>query len=327
MVTAAGANKADCKLSEGGIISGSVTDAANSPIENASITVYDQNQSYVFSSFTDTAGTYTIKHLPSGNYKVLFKGPNGTNLAYQWFANQASFNQANWVSVVAGSTTANINAQLVTGGTITGSTTTGTALADNRSQSMTGGIQAGSLSAGINSNVRVYDEFRKLVASGVASADGTFSVAGLPSGKYKIEFIRYNLGSVWYNGHRTFDSADWVSVNAGSTTSEVNGQLVPAAVISGKVTDTLGVAIPKVTVRVYDDTTLEPLNPFAVTDSFGLYTLNSISPGGSRIYYDSHGTGYLSGMVGREKINNRGDSHQSHLRTNVSEQRCRVGPQ
>jgi hypothetical protein len=293
VVTAAGANKADCKLSEGGIITGSVTDASNSPIQNASITVYDQNQSYVFSSFTDTAGTYAIKHLPSGNYKVLFKGPYGTPLAYQWYANQASFNLANWVSVAAGSTTANINAQLVTGGTITGSTTTGAPLADSRSQSVTGGIQAGSLTAGINSNVRVYDEFRKLVVSGVASADGIFSVAGLPAGKYKIEFVRYNLGSVWYNGHRTFDSADWILVNAGSTTSDVNGQLVPAAIISGKVTDTLGVAIPKVTVRVYDDATLEQLNPSAVTDSFGAYTLNSISPGGTRLYYDSHGTGYF----------------------------------
>ncbi len=134
------------------------------------------------------------------------------------------------------------------------------------------------------------------VASLPSGADGTFSVAGLATGKYKVEFTRSNLGlgSTWFNGHRTFDSADWIMVNAGSTTPDVNGQLVPAAVISGKVTDTLGTAIPKVTVRVYDNVTLEPLNPTAMTDSFGDYTLGSPSPGGSRLYFDSFGTGYFS---------------------------------
>lgn len=290
VVAAEGANNADCQLSEGGIITGSVTDAANSPIKNASIVVYDQNQSEVTFNYTDATGVYTIRRLPAGNYKVLFKGPYNTNYSPQWYNNQASFNQANWVPVVVGNTASNINAQLLIGGTISGSTSTGPALADSSSQSVTGGILAGSPTSGVT--VNVYDEFQKKVSSGVSGLDGTFSVVGLPSGKYKVEFTRFNLGSTWFISHRTFDSADWISVNAGSITSEVIGQLVPAATISGKVTDTLGAGIPKVTVRVYDDTTLEQLNPFAVTDSFGVYTLNSISPGGGRIYYDSHGTGY-----------------------------------
>jgi hypothetical protein len=197
--------------------------------------------------------------------------------------------------VVVGSTTPNINAQLLIGGTINGSTSTVTALADGKSQPVAGGTQAGSLAAAVSATVNVYDEARKLVASlPSSSGDGTFSVAGLATGKYKVEFTRDNLGSTWFNGHRTFDSADWISVTAGSTTPNVNGQLVPAAVISGKVTDTLGAAIPKVTVRVYDNPTLEPLNPTAMTDSFGEYTLSSLSPGGSRLFFDSFGTGYFS---------------------------------
>jgi hypothetical protein len=91
-------------------------------------------------------------------------------------------------------------------------------------------------------------------------------------------------------------------VKAGSTTPDINGQLVPAAVISGKVTDTLGAAIPKVRVRVYDDATLEQLNPFGLTDSFGIYTLNSISPGSSRLYYDSRGTGYFPEWRDEKKL-------------------------
>jgi hypothetical protein len=301
VITAGGANKADCKLSEGGIITGSVTDVSNSPIKNASIIVYNQNQSVVTFNYTDVTGAYIIRRLPPGNYKVSFKGPYGTNYSPQWYNNQASFNQANWVPVVVGNTTPNINAQLLIGGTITGVTTTGTALAGGKSQPAAGGIRAGSLTAGVSAVVNVYDETRELIASLPSSADGTFSVAGLATGKYKVEFARSNLGSTWFNGHRTFDSADWVLVNAGSTTPDVNGQLVPAAVISGKVTDTLGAAIPKVIVRAYDDVTLESLNPTAMTDSFGAYTLSSLSPGGSRLYFDSFGTGYFSEWWDDEK--------------------------
>ena len=127
-VTAGGANQADCQLSDGGIISGNVVDAANSPIANAGISLYDYNDKYLGGASTDAAGGYFVKRLPSGNYKVQFRGPSGTNLAYQWYDHQATFNQANGVTVVAGSTTANINGQLIPGGTISGETTT--ALAD-----------------------------------------------------------------------------------------------------------------------------------------------------------------------------------------------------
>jgi protocatechuate 3,4-dioxygenase beta subunit len=298
VVTAVGANKADCQLSEGGIITGTVTDGSNNPIMNASIRVYDQTQSYASIDFiglgyTDATGVYTIKRLPSGNYKVLFTGPYGTDLASQFYANQATFNQANWVPVVASSTTANINAQLFTGGAMSGSTNTGTASAERKTPSVKGEIQTPSLTAGTSATINVYDEYQKLVTTLKSNLDGTFSVTGLPAGKYKVEFVRDDLGSTWFNGRRTYGSADWIPVTAGSTTPDINGQLVPAAVISGKVTDTLGAAISKVTVRVYDDATLEPLNPFGLTDSFGIYTLNSISPGSSRLYYDSHGTGYF----------------------------------
>jgi hypothetical protein len=56
VITAGGANKADCKLSEGGIITGSVTDAANKPIAGASVVVYDQSQSSVTFNYTDATG-------------------------------------------------------------------------------------------------------------------------------------------------------------------------------------------------------------------------------------------------------------------------------
>ncbi len=56
VVTAGGANKANCKLSEGGIITGTVTDGSNSPIQSASKAVYDQSQETLLLSIQMSPG-------------------------------------------------------------------------------------------------------------------------------------------------------------------------------------------------------------------------------------------------------------------------------
>jgi hypothetical protein len=284
VITTGGPNHADCKFSTGGIISGNVTDAGNNPINNAQITVYDPNQKSAYTTPTNAAGNYSAKRLRSGNYKVLFKGPSGGSLAYEWYNNQTAFSQGNWVPVTVGSTTPNINAQLLTGGAVAGFMTDGT--------------------GGIIAQVRVYDAYGTLVAYESSGADGHYTVVGLPPGMYRVELVRYDKGSLWYKFHRTFDSAEWVTVTAGKTTPGVDGYLIPAAVISGKVTNTLGAGIPKVTVRAYDNATLQPLSRTGGTDSLGQYILNSLSPGSTRIYFDSHGTGYLPEWWDDKKLAN-----------------------
>jgi len=269
VVTSGGTNQADCQLGPGGIISGTVTDSGHNPVNIAQVTIYDQSQKYITSTSTDGSGNYSAKRLPSGNYKVLFKGPSNSNLAYQWYNNQTAFSTGDWVPVTAGNTTPNINAELHAGGTITGTTGVSGAM------------------------VKVYDQFKAFVTYVTTATDGTFSLTGLPTGMYKVEFIKYNLASNWFDGHRTYDSADWVSVTAGNTTSGVNGSLLGALVVSGTVTDEQAVGIPRVKVSAYDVATSTPLSPTSVTDSLGNYTLNSLSPGNTRIYFDSFGTGYF----------------------------------
>ncbi len=268
-VTAGTATSANCMLSEGGIISGTVRDESNNPINGAIISAYDQNQKQVSSAATDAGGIYSLKRLPSGNYKLLFKGPSGSNLAYQWYGNQSTFNQADWVPVTAGITQADMNAQLIPGGTITGTTTPG------------------------STSVIVFDEYQNIVANAFSATDGAFSVAGIPSGRYKISFSKYNYGRTWFNDRRTFESADWIWVNAPNSTPGVNCQLISSAIISGKITDATGTGIPRVKVQVYDDATLEALYGSATTNSLGNYSLSSVPPGSGRLFFDSRGTGYF----------------------------------
>lgn len=274
LLTSEGPNRADCKLSNGGIISGRVINSVLLPVAYAVIGVYDAAGKLANSTIsTDTEGYYTARRLRTGDYKVLFKGPFESSLAYEWYSNQPFFSLANWVPVVAGATTGNINARLLTGGAISGFITDGT--------------------VGISGVVRVYDTSGSLAATGFSEATGNYFVDGLPAGMYKVELARYDKRSLWYKFGRTSADAAWVMVNTGGVTSGINGILSPAAVISGTVTDPQGRGIPRVTVRTYDDATQEPLSCQDGTDSLGEYTVRSLSPGATRVFFDSRGTGYF----------------------------------
>jgi hypothetical protein len=273
LITSEGPNRADCKLSNGGILSGRVINSVLLPVANAVINVYDSARKLSSYISTNTEGYYTARRLGTGDYKVLFKGPFGSSLAYEWYNNQPSFDQANRVPVVAGATTDNINARLFTGGAISGFITDGT--------------------AGISGLVRIYDAYGDLVATGFSEATGNYLVDGLPAGMYRVELSRYDKSSLWYKFSRTSADAVWVTVTSGGVTSGINGVLSPAAVISGTVTDPQGRGIPRVTVRTYDDATQEPLSCQDGTDSLGEYTVRSLSPGATRVFFDSRGTGYF----------------------------------
>src|SRR5207248_572352 len=131
--TAANINAA---LASGGIITGTVTNDAATPVALANICVFAQPPSgnSFGSGQSDATGRYSIVGLAAGTYVVQFSDCGGGGYLGQYYNNQSTFASANLVLVTAGATTANINAALAPGGTITGTVTdnaaTPTALAN-----------------------------------------------------------------------------------------------------------------------------------------------------------------------------------------------------
>lgn len=111
----------DAFLQPGAIVSGTVTGARGLPV--GGICVQVQGPQYRFAGSTTHAnGTYSINALPSGSYTVQFSGGCGNAGSYapQFYKGQTNSAAADPVPLIAGQTTAGIDATMQPGGTITG---------------------------------------------------------------------------------------------------------------------------------------------------------------------------------------------------------------
>ena len=199
---------ADSVLSEGGIISGRVTDSQGNGIANVYIEIIDLNQNSQNGCYTDSNGYYTIQGTPSGDYKIYFDTYNAGNFFNEWYDNKTSFNEADTVSVMSGQITNLVDAVLSPSGSFSGIVT------DNQDNGI------------INVLVYVYDLNNNWIYTDVTNGVGYYRIPNLLSGSYKVYFSPRGLFSPsWYNGQNSFESATPVNVTIGQNTFGIDTQL------------------------------------------------------------------------------------------------------
>jgi hypothetical protein len=201
---------------------GQVTGTVSGPsgaLSGDNITAYDGLGSTVSGGQATTAGdgTYSIVLLP-GTYKIDFGGLAPQNLAPTWFGG-ATESQATAVTVGAGGTTANINATLGAGATISGTVTAG---------------QGGAVLGGMD--VELLDAQGNDIEEVFSQPDGTYTLTNIPAGTWYVEFnggIADNgqyYASEFYGGTRSQFGATAITTTAGQAVTSVNGVLLPAGV-------------------------------------------------------------------------------------------------
>ena len=280
-VTAGSAANIDAQLEPGASISGKVTNSASAGIFNDSIYVYDLagNVLWDFYAYTDSNGDYFLGGLPTDSYKVLFNR-TGYYVA-EWYNDKNSFADADPVAVTGGSTTPNIDAQLATGGRISGKITDTSAV----------GIQ--------NIRVNVYDLNFHLLGSALTYASGNYTIYELPVGNYKICFNNNGqyYTSEWYNDKVDFNAADQVTVTAGSTTTNINAELADSSSvngsISGKVSNSSGAGIQNIWVVIYNNSDESQVTSMK-TDANGIYTITELPAATYRVEFQNNDLYYLS---------------------------------
>lgn len=238
----------DAQLATAGHITGTVTGPGGAGVEYVAVVAYqwDPDQgSWDWADYTTTwtDGSYDLSGLPSGTYRLGFFDDHDRYLSEFW-------DDATWIEdatdipVTAGGTVSGKDAELAPGGHITGTVT---------------GLGGGPLE-GIDVDVYAWDSEEKYwdwAGSTWTDEDGTYDVAGLPTGRYRIGFYdEYDdyVGEYWD------DAASWgaatdIDVTAGQTAGGKDARLAATTSGDGHVGGTVagpdGQPLSAISVRAY----------------------------------------------------------------------------
>jgi hypothetical protein len=252
----------NAKLSSGASISGTVTDADNAPLPEASVILFNSYGTLVTNTNADLSGNYSIIGLASGTYYLEFLT---SGMPPVWYVGATTRVAATPITVSAPMETSGINGQLGVGGSISGSVTNAENIPQNYAQ------------------VTLYNSAGSVVDWGWGStntdASGNYSFRGLASGTYYIKFSESGMLTAWYGG-KTQQTATPITVISPNATTGINGQLENGGSISGTVRDAANNPLPDVSLNLFNSTGSNVA--YGYTDTYGNYSIAGLESG---MYY------------------------------------------
>ncbi|MFI5005233.1 MAG: hypothetical protein ACHQE6_09495 [Solirubrobacterales bacterium] len=236
-------------------------------------------------SSTNAQGEYTISGLPSGEYVVEFAAPFESELNYitQYYNDKLSSSEANLISLAAGGRASGIDARLEEGGQIAGTVTSVT------THTPIEGIEVCARKEG-NGGIVIASFYERCAFT---RSSGGYTISGLPSGKYVVEFaspFNSNLNYVtqYYQGKFLAAEAEEVPVTVEKVTEPVDAALEVGGQISGSVTNAVtGTAIGGVLVCALPTSEAE-YEACAITTNGGEYTISGLASGNYEVGFNGH---------------------------------------
>lgn len=265
-----------------GSISGHVTKTADgTPVVDGWVWAIKVDDPFlnIDTVYPDATGLYTLDGLPPGEYWVQ-AGSFGEILAPEWHPNQASFDGASKISVAAGAQTT-IEFALDVGGQITGTVT------DAGGQPISG--------VRVISYQTFDDWFGQAGSWGetgsvVTAADGTYTITGLSQQNHYVYFGEGSeYVSEYYTDQKTLADAEPVPVTLGTTTPNIDANLIDGGLISGQVVDAVtGSAVANQCIVAYVPIapgTIE-VGSVAVSEADGSYRLPGLRTGSYYVKFE-----------------------------------------
>lgn len=248
----------DAELMSAMSISGRVTSAGGTPLQNACVYVTGAQTG---STTTNAAGEYAVLSLRPGTYKVEFRGCAAGNYVTEWWNDKPTASAADEVTLAGGVDRTGVDASLAAGATLRGRVTGtgGTALVNAcvSAQGVSGTVASG---------------------SATTNADGDYAVTGLAAGSYRVLFRACSAGNYapeWWNDKTSSTTADPVTVATGETRAGLDAQLTPGATISGRVTNGT-VPLQGACVSAQSTTSVAYGYGSATTNADGEYTISGL---------------------------------------------------
>ena len=197
----------DGVLSQGGTISGAVTDEAGNPIY-ATVEVHHEGWPEPLTTLA-FEGRFTTNPLPVGDYQVRFWDQDYVYIA-EWYDNALSPADATSVSIVTkGQNITGIDANLTVGGRVRGNVI---------------GLNYPSELLCVN----VYDLESRLIRFGNTGPEGSFHIGALPTDQYRMNTAPcpprdpVSFLTVWYGGSLSESTSALVDISAGQTTWNID---------------------------------------------------------------------------------------------------------
>jgi hypothetical protein len=278
---------ADAALARGGSISGRVTDNIGGGIYGVVVQAIDPvTGSWLKGDNSDENGDYSITGLPNGSYRLFFDGRYNGGYLSDWLKDPVDPSIARLVSVAAPADTGGIDMTLARGGAISGRVTdslTGAPLPYISVQATDGNGSNGSYFTG---------------------SDGTYTINGLPSGSYKVQFMGGwdNYLNRWYRDSADAAGAAAVVVTVPETTGGIDGTLVKGGSISGTIAVSSCPGPRMVRVNAYDAVSGKLAGQTIVDTAYGDHFTMRLPAGSYKLEFDAGDSGFI-----RTWYNGKGD--------------------
>jgi hypothetical protein len=250
------------------------------PQSHIEVTAYEAAGSEFPAGFavTNGQGEYVVEGLAPGSYVVEFAPERGSvlNFIAQYYKDSPTRADATRVVVSAGSATPNIDAEMQTGAKIEGHVT-----------------QAASPEAGLaNIAVTAYQAGNSEQPMGFATtnASGAYTIAGLATGSYTVEFAPetesgLNYVTQYWDDASSFAGATPVTVTQPASTTGIDAQLQAGGAISGTVTD--AATHKPLSAVVVAWTPSHALAGVVFTNASGQYTITGLASGSYVVGFES----------------------------------------
>lgn len=260
----------DASLSSGGILSGRLTGPDGRAVVDGYVSAVNTTSGRWEWGLTASDGTWSLRALPPGAYRLQFSARNGSNTVDEWWQNAGTAAAATPVSVSAGKTVSKLDVQLARGGTISGTVTglSGKRLSD---------VQVSAHQAG------------RPVAWARTKSDGTYQLNGLADGKYTLQFRPdgTDYAEAWWKGQPSSATATAVTIAKANDLRKIDVTLATGAKVTGTVRNASGGAISDVAVSAYRLVAGSwQWVRSATTDAAGKYTLRGLAVGTYALRFD-----------------------------------------
>ena len=244
-----------------GTVLGETQGGSTAPAANVDVVLYLSNGVEFDWTSTDSGGRFLLTDVPADDYYLEFAPESEAGLVGEWWDDKPTLEAATPITVVAGTPVTDLNAVLSRGASVQGTVTI-----------------AGD-GGGPVEEARVYATTPRgdVLATTYTLEDGTYDLAGLPAGQFKLGFSAPQSLDGWYSDKLTLGTAKILTIEENGTLTGKDIALKRGASISGNIKGAANANLDNIEVYILNE--YRDYVGWSSTDEDGNYLIAGLEAG------------------------------------------------